>query len=328
MPVGVDDILGSAHQLTIGVKGIVNVERIPGEGSLRLGIGPSVVFSRCIGNIQIVIIHHLVVVCRTGHLVLFGNGRYSYGCIEVQVSLAGFSALGSDDDHTVGGAGAIQGSGGGILQHRDGLNVLGVDAGQDAGGGVGIAGILGIAGAGGGHTVNHIQRIGRGIERACTTDAEGSGRTRLTGSGAHLQTGHLALQGLLHGRHGLLGQFLGTHHGGRSGIGTLLGCTIGDYNGLVNEFSARRKFYVQILLALHRNLHGFVSDGGEDKDTVRSDGNGVGAVKLGDNTCSRAAYDNGCTGNRIARLGIRDRSFHRDILRCGRKAHGQEQDRE
>ena len=324
LPVRVDDDLRAAGEVAAGVKRVGDVERVPGERSLSLLVGPL----GALAGLQVAVEDELIVVRGMRHLVLARDGGDAVGGVEIHVALAGLAGLGGDDHDAVRRAGAVQGGGRGILQHRDGLDVLRVDAGQDAGGGVRITGVLGVIGARGGHAVDHVQRRGGGVERTGTADAEGGRGARLAGGGAHLKAGNLALEGLLHGGDGLLGQFVGADHRGGTRVGGLLRRAVGDDDGLVQEFGAGRELHVQEAVAPDGNLHGLIADGGEDQDAVRRDADRIDTIHIGNDTLRGAADDDGGSGNRIAVRGVRHCALDRDVLRSERHADGKGQNRE
>ena len=91
-----------------------------------------------------------------------------------------FALLGADDDHTVGGTATVDGRTRGILQDLDVVNIIccqKVDILER-------------------HTVDHIERIVRTIQRSSTTHANGRRTTWLTIGLRDLQSGSLSLHTL------------------------------------------------------------------------------------------------------------------------------------
>ena len=145
------------------------------------------------------------------HLHAVNIGLGGHAGVEVHFYLAFLAALGSDDDNTVGGAAAVDGSGGGVFQNLDRLDVVTVEFMH--------AGF-------GGNTVDDVQRVVV-VEGSHTTDTHDgcSGRTAVS---ADVHARNTSLQGLDGVVLVLLGQIVGVHRGdGTCQIGLALDCITG-----------------------------------------------------------------------------------------------------
>ena len=132
LEVGADEVLSFGHSVNLVAQTAV--------GSIeQVGIGKGISLG-CAGTVVILGVKHGPVVGFhvlagiVNHIVL-GNQTHvatPLGIESDECLLSGLGLLGGDDDHTVGATGTIDGTGGRILQHRDALDVLGVDAGDVA----------------------------------------------------------------------------------------------------------------------------------------------------------------------------------------------------
>ena len=123
----------------------------------------------------------------TGGTLIHGEGK-----LGLTVACA-HAALGGDEDHTVTGARAVEGGRCGVFEDADALDVCRCNVAQ----GAVIDG-----------SVHYVERCGRGVDGAKTTDAEGAGFTRLTGGGGHLYAGGGTAQGTRDVRDGAFLQVL------------------------------------------------------------------------------------------------------------------------
>ena len=118
-------------------------------------------------------------------------GRQLIGVADLAVAL---TAAGRDHDHAVTGFCAVNGGGGTVLQHFHGFDIVGVDTCDRTGD----------------TAVDDIQRVGV-VVGGNTADTDGRGSTRSGGRSECLHTGGLALEGLLGGCDGTVGDVLGLH---------------------------------------------------------------------------------------------------------------------
>ena len=116
------------------------------------------------------------------------------------VALARLTLLGRDDDNAGHRARTIDRGGGAVLQDVEGLDIVGIEAG-DGGGNQG-GGVTGGEIVGGDvhdvfhdHTVHDPQRLGGAVDGGGAADADLRGRAERTGDVLHGDTGHTAFQG-------------------------------------------------------------------------------------------------------------------------------------
>ena len=136
------------------------------------------------------------------------------------------TALGGDHDHTICRTGAIDRGRRGVLQHRNRLNISRIDR-------------IEIRRCNG-HSIEDIERCRTRIDRVRTADGHHGRRAGLTRVRQHRQTRHLTLQRLVEGcRRGLF-DLCGLDGRNRAGHSTLLSCTVGDHNHVVNHLCISR----------------------------------------------------------------------------------------
>ena len=162
-------------------------------------------------NVEIVVVHHaivrLIVLRRIldGLVVLNGAGVGAPLHVYVDDGLLCATLLRGDENHACGTCGTVQGSRGSIFQHRDALDIIGVDVCQ--------AGIVR-------RTVHDDEGLHGRIQRADTADihaaAASTGGTALA---HHLQARNLTDEGVSDIRRGFLLQVVGIDDRGRTGEG-------------------------------------------------------------------------------------------------------------
>ena len=132
------------------------------------------------------------------------------------------SALGRDDDHAVRGAGAVDRCRRGVLEHRDRLDIGGVDGVE-----------VGTRDCG---AVEDIEGSRSRVDRVCASDAERGRHTRFTRAGQYRQAGDLSLQRLIERRRGGVLDLLGLDRRDRSGNGALLAHAVGYDHDILKGF--------------------------------------------------------------------------------------------
>ena len=324
LPVGIDDDAGATRHVAAGVERLFHIVRVPAGEALGLEVGRLDIVTR----FQIAHERLLVIFGGVHHLVGLRHGTKTELGVEVHVTAARLAALGGDDYHAIGGTGAVKGGCGGILQHRDGFDVLRVDGGHDAAGRVGIGRVLRIAGIGGGHAIDHIERFSRSVQGTRTTDTERRRGARLAGSSGHLETGDLALDGLFDGRDGFLRQLLGANHGGGTRIGRLLGRTVGDDQHILEHFSIGSEHHVDPGAAGHFDFLRLVAYEAVNKDRVGRARQYIGTVVLRGRARRSSFHENGNVRKGLSRSCIRDSSLYLDALRSGIKAWKRKQQKQ
>ena len=175
LPVGRTDRVGVA--VFVGVDS--RAEEILGSGRIFARRGDDVIVGvervvpfAAVGQLTVgVRIEGLLVdVAGVGHGIehvdFLGHFRETEIRGEGDVVLAVAALLGGDDDHAVGAARTVDGRRGGVFQHLDRLDVVGVDVGQRVGAGAGArkAGVGSLAAAAVGESVNDVERLRVGAE--------------------------------------------------------------------------------------------------------------------------------------------------------------------
>ena len=257
--------------------------------------------------IHIALPHHTAEFLGVEHLHAVHVGLCSDAGVEVHFYLAVLAPLGGDDDHTVGGAATVNGSGGGVFQHLDALNIVTVEFMH--------AGL-------GWYTVDDVQRVVV-VQGADTTDAHGG----CTGRGTVGRDVH-ARDTSLEGFHGvvlvLLGQVFRIHGGDGAGeVGLAL-------NGITGDHHFIQKLGVFIHHHRHLRLGGEfqrgVTDRGEDQDGSFFHREGEVAVKVRCCTVGGTLFHD-CGANDTVAVGRRGyHTGNRNLLGEGGKA-GQQEDR-
>ena len=200
-----------------------------GDELVHLSVDAAVHRVRRLRIVQVALLLELLV---DGHLVL-GVHDVEGGVHRLQadgvfarvadVALARLALLGGDDDDARHRARTIDGGSGTVLQDVEGLDVVGVQAGDrggDQGGGVTGAEIVrgDVHDVLHDHAVHDPQRLGRTVDGGGATDADLRRGAEGAGDVLDGHAGHLALQGA--GDVGDTGQLraLGVHLGGGTGV--------------------------------------------------------------------------------------------------------------
>ena len=218
--VAVDDALGiggAERQISLVlVAAGAQAHRVGDVGTRLEEVGGTVVAGRC------QFLSPTEVTARLAGTVLVLEARQDKGTRELETAVIGHihptraTALGRDEDDTVGGIGAIEGSRRGARQHAHALDVVGVDVG----GGVTCLARTGkdtlglLAGeALHGDTVHDIQHVvitvnGLGTAHHHAAAAASACRTGVDGHTGHLATERVDKVGVLHTHQGIAFQLL------------------------------------------------------------------------------------------------------------------------
>ena len=243
-------------------------------------------------------------------VVLDAAAVHTHAHVHIDLRVAGTAALGGHEDDAGGATGAVQGGGSRILQDGDALDVTLRDVGQ--------AGRIRSA-------VDDDERIGRSGQGGNTADVDATAAgTRGAGGTLHLETGHLADQGVGNiGRRALL-QFIGFHHGRGAGEGLLRGRTESDDDGFVQQIGVLFHDDVDDTTSFHRNLLADEADVRDGQDGVRRSVDGVSAICTGNDAIAGTVNDHRCSFKGGSRE-VGHRTADGDILREG--GHRREQNR-
>ena len=149
-------------QLVLGLQGMAAQQFVQVHlVGIVVGVGTVAVLLDHLRRVGLGAHGHVVVfgifigVCQVGQ---FRGLAHAYRTVVGDACLAFLTLLGGDQDDAVGSARTVDGSGRGVLQHGDVVNVCRGQVAQRAG-----------------HTVHQHQGAGRSAERAHTADADGAG---------------------------------------------------------------------------------------------------------------------------------------------------------
>ena len=212
----------------------------------------------------------------------------------------GGTLLGGDDDHTVCSTGTVDGGGGSILQHVNGLDVGGVDR---------------VDRTVGQHTIDNEQRLVHalcagahattGRDSVLTTDRHRSGVvTGRSRSRSVIQTGHLAGQGgegVRVRQRSHVGVVAIVYAGDGTGNVALAGGTITNDNYVVKEQVVLGKLDVNRLLAGDSDFLSGVADAGEDQGGIVRHIECVDTIQIGHRAGRRTLDEHIDTDERFAR---------------------------
>ena len=212
----------------------------------------------------------------------------------------GGTLLGGDDDHTVRSTGTVDGGGGSILQHVDGLDVGGVDR---------------VDRTVGQHTIDNEQRLvhalgggthaSAGRDGVLTTDRHRSGVvTGGAGGRSIAQTCHLAGQGSEGVRvrqRSHVGVIAIVHAGDGTGNIALAGGTITNHDYIIEEQVVLSKLDVNRLLAGDSDFLSGVADAGEDQGGIVRHIECVDTIQIGHRAGRRTLDEHIDTDERFAR---------------------------
>ncbi len=121
------------------------------------------------------------VVGGVGNVAFFSGGLPAVREVVVDLGFALFTFFGGNEDYTVGSTGTVDCAGSSILEHFDGLDVVGVDK---------------VKAATDGHTVYDVEGVGV-VDGTCTTDAHAGSFTGLTGRRCNVHTCGKTFEGVV-----------------------------------------------------------------------------------------------------------------------------------
>ena len=204
--------------------------------------------------------------------------------------LAFLGALGGDEDDAVGAACAVDGGGGGVLEDVDGLNLVGRDVGEGAGGAV--------------DEDERVIALGDGAATA-NTDVHLCARAAVLRD--DVDAGELALDGLRDVGDRSGGELLGVDGSDGSCEVAALDGLVTDDDGLVEEECILIEDEVDRGLVGEAYFLRGVADAGGLEDGVRGNAEGVVAVEVCDGTDGGAADDDAGSDDGFA-VGVLDGS--------------------
>ena len=237
-------------------------------GSGELALGDAYVVS---GHAEGILDGHI---CNLEPLVRVGQadiGMSPGGDTALEVYIhshgAGLTGLGGDHDNAVSCARTVNGGGGSIFQHLDGLDIVGVEHADDALLNLTVIGLVHGA-ALYGNAVHDPERIRVARERTNTTNLDLLGCTGNTVGGVHLDTSGQALEGGFDGDGIDFGEVFGFDGAYRADVVALLGGTITDDDHVFKQFTVLFEDDVDGALSGNGNFFRCKSDHGKYENIV------------------------------------------------------------
>ena len=219
-------------------------------------------------------------------------------------SLAFLAALGGHEDHAVRGTGAVDGGRSGILEDFHGLDIRRVQV---------------VDAAVHRHAVHDVQRVGV-VDGADTADLDLGTGTRLTGCLGDLDTGNLALEGVVHGGGADRVQGVAVHFGDGGRDDALLLDTVTYDHGFVQHLGVVLQDDDQFLVGRHGHGLGRIADAADLHDGTLRGAEDEFAVHTGHGAVLGALLNDESADDRLTGA-VMDDPFQGDVLRQGRQAH-------
>ena len=194
--------------------------------------------------------HHTVV-------VVISQLRHTELGAHRECALAFLTALGGDQNHTVGSTATIDRSCGSVFQHGDALDVVRVEHRNR----VRRVREVRVVTAVDGDAIDNVQRTATSVDRTDTANANLRSRARLTRGLRHLHTGELTAEHLIDRNRGDVGNFSGADRGDTTRLGFAALCTIGHNHHFVKRalFVGKHDAHVRTSRHLDR-LHADIRD--------------------------------------------------------------------
>ena len=219
------------------------------------------------------------------------------------------AGLGGDENHTVGGARAVDGGGGGVLDHGDAFHVIGVHPAH-----VGL------------HAVHEDERVG-GVDGGDAADVQGTGGTRVTRRDGDVQARDRTLEHVREVVRGTVFQFLGVHRGDGAGEVHLLLDAVAHDHGFLEELIVLLEGNAHRLLSRRddEGPGGIAQTGDFQCHLAGGDTEGEGSVGGGHVAGRRTGDHDGRTDQGLL-PGVQDCSGHDPCLRPGGREGPEQQD--
>ena len=284
-------VLADDHPRTLGILHLV-IAAVPKFHHVRLGIvvqvGAVVGVHEQVAQIDGVVTAGLPVggSRRSGETGAAGVGERRLSVLRLG------AALGRDQDHARGTSRTVDGRRGGILDDGDALYVGGVE-------------VLEVAL----HTVHQYERVAA-VDGIAAADVDRGGLAGTSGSGSDVQARDGTLQHVTHIQRGTVLEIVGLDdgHGARQ-VGLLRG-TVTDDDGIFQHVIVFLEQHHDLLASLDGNLLRLIAQAGDLEDSVGVDGDGEGAIRVGD--CAGTLGHHGRPDDGTGR--IRHCTAHRYLL--------------
>ena len=271
------------------------------------------------GIFGMILVHRLAELVAAHHVeggdVLLGADAAVVGHLD----RAAAAFLRGDDDDAVGSAGAVDGGRGGVLQHGEALDVVGVDRGER------IA-HAGTAFTGHGHAVDDDERVVVGGKGCGAADADRGAVTGLSGSGHDMQTGDLAHEGLARrGDRAAVDFVVLDGDDGARHIAFLHGAVADDHD-LVEELVVLKEGDMGGHFGCLEGLRDIADAAHFDDGIRRRNPEGEIAVQIRDDTVGRARLDDGGTDHGADLVDNHTLDHMAALGECGGGHHAREHD--
>ena len=200
--------------------------------------------------------------------------------------------LGGHEDNAVGSTASVDSRGSCILEHLDGLDIVGVEV---------VDASL--------HAVHQEQRVVATVDGRAASDKEPRALAGEVVVGGNAQTGDLALEGVTHRGHGSVHKFFAVHLGDGSTQGFAGLGTVTDHHHVVQDVLVVGQGHVDGRTSADGHDLGGVADEAELQGGVGCDRQGEASVSVGRGALRGTLDHNSGTGKRIA-VGIDDTPGH------------------
>ena len=225
--------------------------------------------------------------------------------------------LGRDHDHAVRAACAVDGRRRGVLQHRDRLDVRGVDVVQ-------VVNAVDDA-------VDDDQRFVRCRDRARAADSDRGRGARLSGRGHDVGAGDAALEGLVDRNHRDVLDVAHLDVGHRTRQVGFFHRAVADHDHFVDGLLALVEFHVDLRACADLFGFGFIADVLERQrgafgnlDRIIARGVGAGAGRRARHQHGRADQRLAALVRNLARYGVFGSAFLREGRRCRQRSRNQQ----
>ena len=266
--VGIEFAVGTDQRLAFG-KRVDVVTRTAVRRVEQGGVGKRARIRRRAPGIELTVVQsfvaQFVIQSRIGNHVVIGHtaGVGTPLGVEGHGRILRLAALGGDQHDAVGTAGTVDGRRGGILQHRDRLDIGTVQERERPV----VRG-----------PVHDIERSTARRHGANTTDTDLGTLTRLSVRRNSLHTGHGTRQGVRNVGYLALADILGLHHGSRTRKGLFFGRTVCYHDHVVNRLRILLHHDVHTGFSGDSNTLGLIADEGHQQNTLPGNRNRVSTV--------------------------------------------------
>ena len=279
-------VYGPAGNLLYPVGSFAEAERVGIDGAAQRSRGTNRGMTGVLAEIGVVVAVLGELGC-VHYIEASRQFRYTQVGLEGDARMvASHTRLGGDDNNAVRAPGTVYCGGGGVLQDRDGSDIVRVDIVQV------VDGI--------GDSVHDDERLVGSSDGTCSADTDGGGGAGSSVGGHEVRTGDTALKGVVHRKHRSIldiGHLDGSYRTGEVGF---LGRTVTDDNQILYHIGLFAQGKVDGLAAVHLFRNTLISKTLHRKGRVGRGFDGISAVQVGGNTVPGAFHQYRRTGERLS----------------------------